>query len=243
MHDGGDDGTTRPGSGVGVGRRVDGPVRDGLVISAAVGVAGVAFGVLARSSGLSVAKACAMSLLVFTGASQFAAVSLLASGGGLAAAIGSALLLAARNTLYGPIVARWFEPGRASNLLVTQIIIDESAALGAAQDDPRRARAGFLAAGIGVYVAWNLGTLLGALIGDVIGDPTRWGLDAVFPATFVALLAPHVRHRPGQVAALTAAAIALAALPVLPAGVPVLLAGLGVVPGAWWKFRSETVGP
>ena len=251
MHEGEDDARPRSGSAGATSGRSASPVRDGIVIAAAVGIAGIAFGVLARSSGLSLPKACAMSLLVFTGASQFAAVSLIASGGGLAAAMGSALLLAARNTLYGPVVARWFEPGRPSNLLVTQVIIDESTALGAAQLDAAggpgpggsaspapQARAGFLAAGIGVYVTWNLGTLLGALVGDLLGDPTRWGLDAVFPATFVALLAPHVRHRPGQVAALAAAAIALATLPVLPAGVPVLLAALGVIPGAWLRSRS-----
>ena len=107
---------------------------------------------------------------------------------------------------------------------MTQVIIDESAGVGAAQPDPTDARRGFLAAGLGVYVCWNLGTLVGALAGDLVGDPTRWGLDAAFPAAFVALLAPHVTNRPGRVAAIVA--------PWLPAGAPILIAAAVAVPVA-----------
>jgi len=203
-------------------------------IGIAVGFVGVAFGVLAEAEGLSVAKACALSLLVFTGASQFAAVSVLGAGGTLGAALGSALLLSVRNGLYGPVVARWFggdPPLRKAG--VAQIIIDESTAVGAAQPTVEESRKGFLAGGLGVYVAWNLGTLLGALGGSALGDTDRWGLDAAFPAAFVALLAPHVRTRPGQVAAVAAAAICVATVPGLPAGIPVLLGAIGIVPAAW----------
>jgi len=209
------------------------PIRDGWSIGVAVGVVGVVFGVLARASGLSVEKACAMSLLVFTGASQLAAVSVIAAGGTAIAAVASAMLLAVRNALYGPVVAHWF--GRDSlptRLAVTQVIIDESAGVGAAQPDPTDARRGFLAAGLGVYVCWNLGTLVGALAGDLVGDPTRWGLDAAFPAAFVALLAPHVTNRPGRVAAIVAAAVTVATAPWLPAGAPILIAAAVAVPVA-----------
>lgn len=217
------------------------PVRDGVSIGVAVGLVGIAFGVLAESEGLSVAKACALSLLVFTGASQFAAVSVLGSGGSLAAALGSALLLAARNGLYGPVVARWLVDDPAPRRAVmTQLVIDESTAVGAAQPTAAQSRTGFLAGGLAVYVCWNLGTLVGALGGAALGDTDAWGLDAAFPAAFVALLAPHVRRRPGQVAAVTAAAVCIAGMPVLPAGVPVLLAVLGIVPAAWVARRDES---
>lgn len=220
------------------------PVRDGIAIGVAVSVVGVAFGVLARSSGLSVAKTCAMSLLVFTGASQFAVVSITAAGGSVGAALGSALLLSARNGLYGPVVAQWFRNRPLVECLaVTQIVIDESTGIGAAQgdaltEDPRDARTGFLVAGLTIYVGWNIGTLLGALAGDIVGDTSRWGLDAAFPAAYLSLLVPHLRSRPGQVAAAVAATLVVAGIPLLPTGVPVLVAALGAVPGAWLRERN-----
>ena len=224
------------------------PVRDGLLLAFAVGIVGIIFGVLARSSGLSVAKTCALSLLVFTGASQFAAVSISAAGGSIGAALGSALLLAARNGLYGAVVARWLRDRPAvERLAVAQLVIDESTGVGAAQPDAGAspapiARTGFLAAGIAVYVIWNLGTLVGALAGDLIGGTDRWGLDAAFPAAYLALLAPHLADRAGRVTAAVAAAVVVAALPVLPAGIPVLVAVAGVVPGARLRHRSEAAG-
>lgn len=225
-------------------RRLPQPVRDGIAIGVAVGIVGIAFGVLARSNGLSVGKTCAMSLLVFTGASQFAAVGVAGSGGSIGAALGSALLLGARNSLYGAVVARWFR-GRSVALRVgiTQLVIDESTGVGAAQDDadtdrPHDAALGFLATGLTIYVFWNLGTLVGALAGDLVGDTDNWGLDAAFPAAFVALLAPHLRERPGRVAATCAIALAIASLPLLPTGVPVLIAVLGVLPAAWLRSKE-----
>ena len=222
------------------------PVFDGISIAIAVGLVAITFGVLARTSGLSVAKTCAMSLLVFTGASEFAAVSVLQQGGSVAALLGTSLLLAARNSLYGPVVSRWFgHLGRPRRAVLAQLIIDESSGVGAAQQDPpppaepRNARLGFLAGGIGVYVLWNLGTLVGALAGDVVGDVGRWGLDAAFPASFVALLAPHLSHRPGRFAAVIAAVLTIVSVPVLPIGVPVLIGALAVLPAAWLTRPDE----
>ncbi len=211
------------------------PTRDGVAIGVAVGAVGIAFGVLARSSGLSVEKACALSLFVFTGASQFAALSVLGAGGSVLSALGSALLLGSRNALYGAVVARWFDRPGLRHVPMVQLVIDESTGVGAAQPDANDldrhgARRGFLAAGLSVYVCWNLGTLLGALLGDVIGDPMRLGMDAVFPAAFMALLVPHLREPRGRAAALSAAAVSLVALPVLPAGLPILVAAFVVVP-------------
>lgn len=218
------------------------PLRDGLSIGVAIGVVGVAFGVLAAGAGLSPAKAVTMSLLVFTGASQFAAVSVVAAGGSIGAALGSAALLALRNGLYGPVVARWFQgTSTQGGLAISQLIIDESAAVGAAQVEPGDQRRGFLAGGLAVFVCWAAGTLLGALGGSALGGPERWGLDAAFPAAMVALLWPHLAFRPGRVVALAAALVTVATLPVLPAGLPILLAALCVVPvGRWFHRHQET---
>jgi 4-azaleucine resistance transporter AzlC len=197
----------------------------------AVGVFGVSFGVLAVASGLSVAQASAMSLLVFTGASQFAAVGVVGAGGSTAAALGSALLLAARNGAYAIAVSDLLPRRLPSRLLAAQLVIDETTALAAAQPDPVDGRRAFWVTGVAVFVCWNVGTLVGALGGDQVGDPARFGLDAAFPAGFVALLAPHVRTFDGKVAAAIGAALALVVVPVVPVGVPVLLAALACLVG------------
>jgi len=206
------------------------PRREALAIGVAVGVFGVTFGVLAVSAGLSAPQAQAMSLLVFTGASQFAAVGVVDSGGTPAAALGSALLLAARNGMYGLALSRTLRGGRLRRLLAAQLVIDESAAMASAQPDPERAEQAFLLTGLSVFVFWNLGTLVGALGGNAIGDPETFGLDAAFPAGFVALMAAQLRTRPGLVAALGGAAVALLSVPMLPAGAPILVAAVAVIP-------------
>lgn len=214
--------------------------RDGVAIAVAVGIVGVVFGVLARATGLSVAKTCVMSLLVFTGASQFAAVGVIGAGGSSMAALGSALLLAARNALYGPVVAQWFgQESRPARAALAQVIIDESTGVGAAQTTRSGRRAGFLAGGVGCYIAWNLATLLGATAGGFIGDLETWGLDAAFPAVYVAILAPHLSTSPGRITALVGAAITLALVPALPVGLPVLGSTVGAVVGAVLAYRER----
>jgi 4-azaleucine resistance transporter AzlC len=217
------------------------PTRAGILISLAIGFVGITFGVLARSTGLSVLQACTMSLLVFTGASQFAVVGVLAGGGTLLAGVGAAVLLAVRNTLYGPVVAPALRGPWWTRLLHAHLVIDESAGVAAAQPDLRSARKGFLVTGIGVLVCWTAGTALGALAGDVVGDPERFGLDAAFPAVSLALLAPHLRHVRGRTAALVAAALALLVVPVVPVGVPVLLSVLALVPAVAMPTRVRAV--
>ena len=197
----------------------------------AVGVFGVSFGVLATASGLSIAKTCALSLLVFTGASQFTAVSIHASGGSSASALASALLLAARNGAYGLSMSRRMRGGLARRLLAAHLTLDESTAMASAQPDDRDAEKAFWITGVAVFVFWNIGTLAGALVGDHIGDPARYGLDAAFPVGFVALLMPQLRAQPGRVAALGGAAIALVLIPLTPVGVPVLAAGVAALAG------------
>ncbi|MHB1139006.1 MAG: AzlC family ABC transporter permease [Microthrixaceae bacterium] len=219
------------------------PTRAGVLISLAVGIVGITFGVLARGAGLSLLQCVAMSALVFTGASQFAVVGIAAAGGSTVAALGAASLLAARNLLYGPVVARWLHGPRWQRLALAQLVIDESAGMGAAQPDGPRARRGFLVTGIGVFVCWNLGTVAGALAGDVIGDPERFGLDVAFPACFLALLGPHLRTLPGRVAALLGAGFALVAVPLVPVGVPILLSALAIVPAARVHVRVHGSDP
>jgi 4-azaleucine resistance transporter AzlC len=207
------------------------PIAASIVLGVAVGVFGVAFGVLASTSGLSVAQACAMSLLVFTGASQFLAVQVTAGGGTPAAAVAGALLLAARNGVYGMAMARVVQGSLPRRLLAAHFVLDESTAMASAQETPDDRRRAFWATGVAVFVAWNAGTLVGAVAGRGIGDPGALGLDAAFPAGFVALLLPHLRTRPGRWAAGLGAAVAVALVPVTPAGVPILAASAATLVG------------
>lgn len=172
-------------------------------------------------------------MLTFTGASQFAAVSVIGSGGNPVAAVVSGLLLAARNSLYGPVVAPVLRVRRGRRAMAAQFVIDETTAMMSAQDDPEAARDAFWFTGLWLFAFWNVGTVVGVLAGGLLEDPGAWGLDAAFPAAFVALIVPHVRTRPGQVSAVLGAAIAVVAVPFTPAGAPMLIAALAVGPGLW----------
>jgi 4-azaleucine resistance transporter AzlC len=213
----------------------------GITLGLAVGVFGMSFGVLAVTSGLSVLQACAMSLLVFTGASQFAVVGVLGSGGSPAAALASALLLAARNGAYGLAMAPVVRGSLPRRLLAAQLVIDESTALALAQGKREVQEHAFWVTGVAIFVCWNLGTLLGALGGSAIGDPARFGLDAAFPAGFVVLLVPHLRRLEGRVAAALGALVALVLVPLAPPGVPVIAAGLAALVGL--RQPRTTAGP
>jgi predicted branched-subunit amino acid permease len=188
-------------------------VRDAIGIGLATGAYGLSFGALAVAAGLSVVQAGALSLLMFTGASQFAFVGLIA--GGPIPAVTTALLLGARNALYGLRLSALLPDRRP---LAAHLVIDESAAMALGP----AARQGFWATGGAVFVCWNVATLLGALAGTVLSDPRTLGLDAAAPAAFLALLAPRLAGT-AQVAG-PAAAAALIAVPLVPAGVPVLVA-------------------
>jgi predicted branched-subunit amino acid permease len=222
------------------------------VLGVAVGLFGTSFGVLATTAGLSVAQTCVMSLLVFTGASQFAVVGILATGGSLASAFGSALLLAARNAAYGVAMAPTLfrrrrgsgaRAGRrdgvrlARRLVAAQLVIDETTAMATAQSTPAAREQAFWITGIAVFLCWNISTAIGAVAGDAIGDPEAFGLDAAFPAGFVALSVPHLASRAGRVAAATGVAIALLLVPFTPAGVPIVAAAAGVVPALFVARR------
>ena len=193
-------------------------VRDALGIGAATGAAGLSYGALAVAAGLSVPQACALSLLMFTGASQFAFVGLI--GGGPVAAVGTALLLGARNGLYGLRLAPFVRP----RPLAAQFVIDESAAMAVGRPTAAETRLGFWSTGLAVFAFWNAATLVGALAGTALSDPRALGLDAAAPAAFLALLAPRLRDAEPRAVAALATVAALVSVPFVPAGVPVLVA-------------------
>ena len=203
-------------------------LRQAVSISLATGAYGISVGALAVAAGLSVAQACTLSLLMFTGGSQFAFAGVSAAGGSGVAAAATAGLLGVRNGFYGLSLVRLLAPRSAwRRVAAAHVTIDESTAvaLGRLATSPERldvARFGFWATGLGVFAFWNLATLAGALLGNALGDPRRYGLDAAAAAAFLALLWPRLRGaRPLAVAA-TSMLLALALVPVVPAGVPVL---------------------
>ncbi|HEX8102990.1 MAG TPA: AzlC family ABC transporter permease [Solirubrobacteraceae bacterium] len=204
--------------------------RDALSIGLATGVYAVSFGVLAVSAGFSVAQTCVMSLAAFTGASQFSFVSVVAAGGGAAAALPPALLLGARNGVYALSLKRILRGGWAGHARDAHLVIDETTAMAHAQDDPVRGRRAFLAAAASVFAFWNAGTLLGAVAGTGLGDPRDLGLDAIFPAVFLALLVPQLRRAGAVPAALGGAAIGAILLPIAAPGVPVMASALAAIP-------------
>jgi predicted branched-subunit amino acid permease len=164
-----------------------------------------------------------MSMTTFAGSAQFAAASVLGAGGSAATAIVAALLLNARYAPIGVTVAPWLEGGAWSRLLHAHLIVDESWAV-AAEGHGRWNPRVLVAAGLGIWIAWVSGTILGVAFGNIVGDPNRLGLDAAFPALFLALLAPQVRRRVPRIAAILGAAIGLALTPFTPAGVPIVAA-------------------
>ncbi|MFI1004624.1 AzlC family ABC transporter permease [Streptomyces galbus] len=208
-------------------------VQDALGVGIAVGLSGFAFGVTSAGSGLSVWQTCALSLLVFTGASQFALVGALAAGGNPLTAAAGAFFLGVRNAFYGLRLSQLLALPRVLRPFAAQWVIDETTAVALAQTDRRGVRIGFAVTGLTLYVLWNLTTLLGALGAEAIGDTDAWGLDAAGPAVFLALLAPMLKSGTERTVAGCAVLLGLGLLPVLPAGVPVLVAALAA-PAVLW---------
>ena len=203
-------------------------LRTSLGVGVATGAYGLSYGALGTSAGLSVVQTCALSVLMFSGGSQFALIGVLGGGGNAASGSASAMLLGARNALYGARLAPVLGLRGVGRAIGAQVVVDESTAV-ALRYEPEgasAARLGFWATGLAIFVLWNLSTLLGALLGNQLGDPRDFGLDAAAPAAFLALLAPRLRGRSPWLTALAGAAVAIAVVPVVPAGVPVLLAAL-----------------
>ena len=213
-------------------------IRDSLGVGVATGAYGVSFGAVSVASGLTVAQTCALSLLVFTGASQFALVGVVAAGGAPLSGALTALLLGTRNTLYGLRLAPLLAWRGAKRWLAAHVLIDESTAMSVTRETREAARLGFLVTGVSIFVLWNVATLAGAVAGNALGDPRRYGLDAAVGAAFLALLWPRLHRRRNQLVAVAAAAVALGVVPIAPAGVPVLVAaGVALVAGVLTRER------
>jgi len=224
------------------------PARPAITRAAAgiglyAGAFGITFGAVAARAGLSMTQAVALSAVMFTGASQFALVGVLAAAGAPLAGLLAALLLGLRNAFYGVPVTRILGPRGWRRLWTAHFVIDESTAMAVAQPAQRAGRYAFWATGVTLYALWTLGTLAGALIGSGI-DTSALGLDAAAPAIFLALLWPQLSQERGRVVALGAAVVVLALIPLAPAGLPVIAAAAvaifaGLLPA---RRRHETEG-
>ncbi|UAJ79603.1 AzlC family ABC transporter permease [Leifsonia sp. ZF2019] len=220
--------------------------RSGWAVGLATAAYGISFGALATASGLDVWQACVLSLLMFSGGSQFALIGVLASGGAAAGgtAIASAALLGVRNSFYALRLSRIIGHGFWRRSAAVQLTIDESTAVATAQTEPRAQRTGFWVTGLVVYVGWNLMTLAGALLGNLIGDVRAYGLDAAAAAAFLGLLWPRLKARQTQAVAVAAAFVATLLTPFLMPGLPVLAAALvAIVVGALNLFGARDDPP
>lgn len=197
--------------------------RQSLSVGAATGAYGVSFGALSVAAGLSVWQTVALSLLMFTGGSQFALVGVLGAGGSGISGVATASLLGIRNGLYSLEINRLLDLRGWRRLAGAHLTIDESTAVAVAQPDRELSALGFWATGLSVFVLWNATTLAGALLGDAMGDPRTYGLDAAAAAAFCGLLWPRLHNHLARLVAGIALVLAVALSPVLPAGLPVLV--------------------
>lgn len=218
-------------------------VRIGLSIALATSLYGLSFGALSVASGLSVGQTIALSALMFTGASQFAFVGVISGGGAHSAAFGAAALLGVRNAVYGMQMNRMLTLSGWRKAIAAQLTIDESAATAASQVDPSEQARGFWAAGIGIYVLWNIFTAAGALLGDALGDPRRWGLDGAAVAAFIGLLWPRLRAREPIVLAVVCALLTVLAVPLTPPGLPILIAAFVATLWGWFSHGAADLEP
>ncbi len=192
-------------------------------IGIATGAYALSFGAISTAAGLSLLQTCALSVLMFTGASQFALVGVVGAGGSVWAGAATAALLGSRNALYGVRLSSLLVRGGWRRAAAAHFVIDETTAMAIARDSVAESRLAFWATGLAVFTLWNLGTLIGALATHALPDPKVLGFDAAPPAAFLALLAPRLRSREPMAIALSAGVVALVCLPFVPAGVPLLI--------------------
>lgn len=214
--------------------------REAAGVAIATSAYGISFGALAVASGLDVWQACVLSLLMFTGGSQFAFVGVIGGGGLPIAAVASAGLLGIRNVAYGLRMSPVVGSGFWRRAVASHFTIDESTAVSLAQTDAAAKRVGFWVTGIGIYLGWNLSTLAGALLGDVLGDVRAYGLDAAAAAAFLALLWPRLRGRQPIAVAAAAAVVAAVLTPALMPGLPVLVAAVVALIVGWTNLGGST---
>ncbi|WP_233558929.1 AzlC family ABC transporter permease [Micromonospora radicis] len=217
------------------------PIRDVAAIGAAMVAVGASFGAMAVAAGLPGWAAVTMSVLVYAGGAQFMAVGLVAAGSPLAAVL-AGLLLNARHLPFGLSLGDALGPRRWHRLLGSHLMTDEATAFTLSRPSDAARRRAFWLAGVLLFLAWNVGTVLGVLAGGVAGDPAALGLDAAFPAGLIALLLPTLRDRDIRAAALGGAVVAVLTTPLLPAGLPVLLALVGPALLALHRLRRPSSG-
>jgi predicted branched-subunit amino acid permease len=223
-------------------------LRQCLSVGVATGAYGISFGALSVAAGLDLWQTMALSALLFSGASQFAVVGIVAAGGSGAAAVTTSSLLGLRNGLYGLQMSRLLGVRGLRRVPAAHLTIDESTAVAIAQPERAAQRLGFWGTGLSVFVLWNFTTLLGALVGNALGDPRQFGLDAAAPAAFCALLWPRLKSGDARAVAAVAAVIALVVAPHAPAGIPVLVAALaaivaGLLPSRDPSMQMDLDGP
>lgn len=209
--------------------------RDAMGLSFAVGLYGSAFGAAAVANHFTVAQACFLSLVLFSGASQFAVIGVVGAGGTAVNAIGAGGLLGLRNALYSLRMKPILELKGLKRLVGAQLTIDESTGISLAQENQADCVKGFWYTGIGVYFWWNLFTLIGALGAQSIGEPAQWGLDSAVPAAFLGLVWPRLKDKKSWSLALTAVVISIALTPILPAGLPIISCALLALAFGWRK--------
>lgn len=217
-------------------------ISSGIAVGLAVAAYGISFGALSVAAGFDIWQTCVLSLLMFTGGSQFALIGVVAAGGLAAgpAAIASATLLGLRNLIYGLRMRPVVQPRGFGRIAAPWLTIDESTAVALAQHEPDLRKVGFWATGIAVFIGWNLTTLAGALIGNVLGDARMWGMDAAAAAAFLGLIWPRLKTRQAGAVAIGAAAVALLVTPLTMPGIPVLVAGVVAVVIGWFNWFDRT---
>jgi predicted branched-subunit amino acid permease len=209
-----------------------------LSVSFTVGLYGTAFGAASIAAGFSVLQTCLLSLLAFSGASQFAVVGVVGAGGTAIAGIATASLLGVRNMLYALRMSPLLRVSGFKKVIAAQVTIDESTGVALSQEKlgTEAMKQGFWLTGFGVYIFWNIFTLLGALGAKAMGNPSAWGLDAAVPAAFLGLLWPRLTNKLERSLAVSALVLAVLLSPVLSAGLPIIsTVVLAVIFG--WKVR------
>lgn len=213
----------------------DAVARTSLSVAFTVGLYGAAFGAAGVTAGFTILQTCLLSILLFSGASQFAVVGIMGAGGSAISAIATAMLLGFRNALYGLQMAPILKVTGLKRILSAQITIDESTAVSTLQENDVDRKRGFYLTGIGVYVFWNLFTYLGALGASAIGDPAVWGLDAAVPAAFCGLVWPRLKDKKQFLISALAIVLALSLTPITAAGIPIITTVLLAVIFGWKK--------
>jgi predicted branched-subunit amino acid permease len=213
----------------------DAVARTSLSVAFTVGLYGAAFGAAGVTAGFTILQTCLLSILLFSGASQFSVVGIMGAGGSAISAIATATLLGFRNALYGLQMAPILKVTGLKRILSAQITIDESTAVSTLQENDVDRKRGFYLTGIGVNVFWNLFTYLGALGASAIGDPAVWGLDAAVPAAFCGLVWPRLKDKKQFLISALAIVLALSLTPITAAGVPIITTVLLAIIFGWKK--------